>query len=94
MWTKLAFLKTCGGLNCAGCEFLEEEAALAERALEATTSNADAIDNGFIVTNEWKGHSLSCACARLCCCEGPRMMSPGFLRDTLTQAPFQTAYVS
>lgn len=52
MWTKLAFLKTCGGLNCAGCEFLEEAAALAERALEATTSNADAIDNGFILTNE------------------------------------------
>lgn len=58
IWTKLAFLKTCGGLNSAGCESLDDAAAM---ALEAMARSADAIDNGFIVGNEWKGRSLICA---------------------------------
>jgi len=65
MWTRLAFLKTWGGLNSAGSVTLDRDPAaegelLAAAALVASRpKSADASDKGFMLTSGGRAHSLT-----------------------------------
>lgn len=69
MCTRLAFLKTWGGLKSAGRTTLElcEGASVAAvaRALDTRPSSAVASENGFMMTGDRKGRSLT---MRTLCC--------------------------